>query len=363
MGSRRKRKEDRLSAGAGSVTRQARGEVGPALATARGRTSSSSARAAVSSPSHSAHSAAPDTGKHAAVGSESSRPARTGPDTGKHARVGLVTKQTDDGSYELVYEAIEEPGEDELAQGPEAPTPLWKRRGVLIGAAVAALLLIVGAVIVVVSTGSDNPRKVASSDKPKAAAAASDEDTKDKPRYEYVPPKKPEGQLADGEGEDKDLPETTTSAKGRNPGGAADPGDALNAPGPGYEGAAVAPAPSGRTPMPNVDLKPRIPSINTDLRRPLDPRTRGAINKRFKNINPAGGPALDPTGAPIEDGDDEEEGDDQEEIDGDEEEIDGDEEEEGEDEEDDEEEDEEGDDDEEEEEEEEEGEGEGEEED
>jgi len=103
------------------------------------------------------------------------------PASGKH-KIGLVTRQTEDGSYELVYADLDEEAEESDAiQAP--PTPFLRRKPVQYGLLGGVVVLVVAGVLGVALTGGDDTRKVT-----RSTVELPDDLGKGKKRYEYVAP-------------------------------------------------------------------------------------------------------------------------------------------------------------------------------
>lgn len=255
MGSRRKRRADRSGAGAAGVSRQAR--------------------------------VVPITGKHAAVtvnpnAEQESAAHKPSTDTGKHARVGLVTKQSEDGSFELVYETIDEESQEPTILEDDDP-PLWKRKSVMIGGAVAlVLLMVMGAVAASLLFGGDKD-----GDKKSPAVAAKNQGSdpfdrsknkKDKKPYQYVAPSSVKGKINLDEEEAKPKAPAAAKAPSRK-------APELNAGVPDEARARVnanTNAPTKRSKFPSRHIK-----------NPLQERSPITLSPRVPNIAPEfGGPTL-----------------------------------------------------------------------
>ena len=112
-------------------------------------------------------------------------------DTGRHPKVVPVTRQTEDGTFELIYEKVEEQTEDDDDLEFHM-TPVWRSRGVLIALGalgVIGILVLAGIGISSILDGDKNsgPRKV----------RAGHDNLKPGPKktYEYVPPKQNDGKI------------------------------------------------------------------------------------------------------------------------------------------------------------------------
>ena len=283
MGSRRKRKAQRSTDGAARVASHARQiDDGPLLASSAPMASSSSGNTQPPTPISS--------GTHSAL-----------TDTGKHPRVVPVTKQSEDGTYELVYETVDDTI-TEAPDLPEAPPPIWRRRPVQIGALVAVLVLVVGGIVagIALSGDDDGPRQIRKASAASKSASATDD--KDNTPYEYVAPTKHEGRLDDLDEDPKKGPAKPTARTVPNrkppmpaaPVGNAQPEEIAENP-----GAIQPPLIDGSDfkRQPRLDLKGPIASpLGTGLKKPLDPRTRALLGSKL----------TDPTGAPIDDEEEEE---------------------------------------------------------
>lgn len=241
MGSRRKRKTERSHLGAAGVSREAR------TAPITGKYKQVQA---TQEPEQAAEHTAPEQGAR--------------PDSGKHARVGLVTRQTEDGTFELVYGSLEEDIEAHHEVDTPEPIPAWRGRlGLMVAGGLAALLVLglgIGAAMWWMGSDADKPRKVVAK-----KGAATQEDGADKP-YQYVPPKEIEGKINLDE-EDGDKAAAPSEAEGEGDKGA------LNA------NPAKLPSPYEKKPLqapirglqPGSALKPRLPQLQTS---PLNPTPR-----------------------------------------------------------------------------------------
>ncbi len=266
MGSRRKRRGQRSTAGAAGVSRQARG-------------------GGVELP------AGTTTGIHAVVAPSGPPPPPSITHTGSQRRV--VTREAEDGSFEIVYEHVTEPDDGDDDSLALQSTPLWKNK-ILLGAAlgVAALVLLAGGVVTVITvlgSNGDRASKVTAADKPEEAH---------KKAYEYVPPSKNEGRIdlaAEPEQDDAPTVPTTAEPSGRRA-APASPGGTNDSPG--------APDSLGPSPMP-------VPRIGDGLRPAsltgapampnLAPRLGDSIRERKDIIKPSRTPA-DGTTDPSDDG-------------------------------------------------------------
>jgi hypothetical protein len=257
MGSRRKKTNERSSAGAVGVSRQARRDP------ITGQYDKPAPPLANAEPTHEPP-ARGDTGKHAR------------PDTGKHARLGLVTRQTEDGSFEMVYGALDEEGEPDQEEAP-APIPLWRQRlGLVIAGGLAALLLVVGGAAVALwwFNQDDAPRKVIAKQDDAAAQPAAN--PKQEP-YRYVPPSEVKGRVNLHEEEGDHAAEGPAAAGG---------GEELNANPPGIATPRTNPAFGVQAPLRGIPsgaaLAPRLPQINPELK--INPN--GANPEQGKLDNP-----------------------------------------------------------------------------
>jgi hypothetical protein len=102
----------------------------------------------------------------------------------------VVTREAEDGSFEIVYEHVTEPDDGDDDSPAIQSTPRWKNK-ILLGAAfgVAALVLLAGVLVTVMTVLASNDGKAS-----KVTAADKPEEAKEKP-YEYVPPTKNEGRI------------------------------------------------------------------------------------------------------------------------------------------------------------------------
>ncbi len=334
MGSRRKRKANRSEVAAAGVSRQARDNDAAGTGLARPAvTRSSGAHRALSLSAEEVEPGGAATPSTARAHDSGKFPKVS--DTGKHPRIVPVTKQSEDGSYELVYEAVEPEAQEEV-EAP-LPAPIWRRKAPLIGGGIVAVVVIFGGLIAgaISLLSDDRPRRVSSAQKAGADQGEGDEDA---PRYKYVAPRTNEGRL-------NDLDEEGEGAVAARQGGAANLNDTLGvgsdglgaengalgngndalgngngAPGdnaPVDPNGAFAPSALNANPpqldvndfnrLPQLDLKPNFPSIAPSLNQPINDEAREQLEK---HLSDRGGP-----GEPEGEDNEEEEDDTQEEED------------------------------------------------
>ena len=264
MGSRRKHRDQRSTAGAAGVSRQARGATELPAGTT--------------------------TGSHPAIAVPHPPPVpEARPDTGRHPRVVPVTRQTEDGSFELVYEAVDV--EDEGADvAPHTPAPLWRRRPVQwAGFGVLALALLVGGLVAVtVAFGPSEPKAR------KVATAKKGSNNGPNEVYEYVPPAKNDGRIdLAGDSEDDDgAPPPGEAIAPSEPGTGEIPEGSAVAPPLGAAGGSGAPDPPGIDDgfkAPGIQLRPSLPEVAPRLGDPLKVR-QDVLRDRLGTTGLAGTP-------------------------------------------------------------------------
>jgi hypothetical protein len=174
------------------------------------------------------------------------------PDTGKHPKVGLVTRQTEDGSFEMVYGELEVQQASDADDTEQAPKPLARRPALLAMGAGVVLLLLLGVGLALAwwlgADDADAPRKVvAKKNDPNAPEG-------DGKNYEYVAPKNIDRvDLDEDDGANPDG--TPTNAKGAANRGPS--GGELNAAPPSDKGSRL---PSIKGLPPGSAISPHLPS-------------------------------------------------------------------------------------------------------
>ncbi|MBH24815.1 MAG: hypothetical protein CMH57_10250 [Myxococcales bacterium] len=199
------------------------------------------------------------------------------------SRVELVTRQTDDGSYELVYEEVS--GDEEIDEGMPLTAgdldPFWRRKPMVAVAILVGVVLVGGLSVAGVAALLDRePKKIAATDEEPTSGA-------EKPReqYEYVPPPNAGKQLPDpeenGDGDEdgeKKAVEAKASATVAQPG---TPTRDTEAVGNRALPSAITPGPG--LPKPNLTERP---DFRDGLKAPVIPtpdkeRLREALNERL----------------------------------------------------------------------------------
>jgi len=101
------------------------------------------------------------------------------------SRVELVTRQADDGSYELVYEEVsDDEGDEEMPLTAGDLDPFWRRQPMIAVAILVGVLVVGGLSVAGVAALLDRePKKIASTD-----GAPTDNPEQPGEQYEYVPP-------------------------------------------------------------------------------------------------------------------------------------------------------------------------------
>jgi hypothetical protein len=174
------------------------------------------------------------------------------PDTGKHPKVGLVTRQTEDGSFEMVYGELEvQQASDDDAE--QAPKPLSRRPALLAMGAGVVLLLLLGVGLALAwwlgADDADAPRKVvAKKNDPNAPEGEGK-------NYEYVAPKNIDRVDLDDDGANPDGTPANAPSKGAPNGGAG--GGDLNAAPPTDKGSRL---PTIKGLPPGSAISPHLPS-------------------------------------------------------------------------------------------------------
>lgn len=220
--------------------------------TPKAERSSTAAAAGVSRQSRALHAVADAPAERSPM-TPSGPHAAVQPDTGKHPKVGLVTRQTEDGSFEMVYGELEVQQASADADEVEVPKPLLRRPALLAMGAGVVLLFLVGAGLALAWwLGGDDedggPRKVvAKKNDPNAPEGEGK-------NYEYVAPKNIDRvNLDEDEGANPDgTPTNTKGAANRGPSG----GD-LNAAPPSDKGSKL---PTIKGLPPGSAISPHLPS-------------------------------------------------------------------------------------------------------
>ncbi len=180
-----------------------------------------------------------------------------------------VTRQTEDGSFELVYEAVSPEGEDQ-EEAFAAPVPAWRRKALFWGAfgAVALILLVGGLVAVVTLLGPSNPKAR------KVLSAKGAGDSRSDKAYEYVPPAKNDGRIDLNVDDDEEPPRVANTPEPTRapivPTRDVPPDPGLAGGSAGAAGGGVAPALRDAPEVPG--LRPELPRLQPRLGDPLKVR-------------------------------------------------------------------------------------------
>lgn len=215
--------------------------------------------------------------------SDSNQPARS--TTAKHKRV--VTKKSEDGSYEIVYEEVDE-NQAILDFAVPAPEPLWKKKGLLFGVlalvGILVLFIVIGGAVLLLRDGGDSSATDAS-----AIPSGRSTRSQGKKGYKYVAPK------TNAERVNLDEEDDPTDTKG------AGKSNAANRRGPGK-----VPAPSRPVArdVPNATPPPR-PVVGA---LPLGPRGPAALTKPTAKEDEEGEEADDDDEASDDEADEDDDG-------------------------------------------------------